>query len=405
MSNKKTIIAIVAAVIVAAICLCAYVWHEQKERIGYDLSSVEIEGLLETDGSLRVTDRRTMTIDDESQVIRWKILDTTNLSRVSISSVRVVFKANDDAEELEQKQLAKVYADSSWRSGIDKCEYEEASFAYDTTSNDFYIFIPEGDSFTGEVFVETSYTIDNAVTRYDDVAELYWDYMPAQRAQNVEVTARVLLPNDSFENGSNTLAWGHGPKGEVTPLEVPGYEFASTSDLNVASRAHVVCPSSWLVNVKNSDAINSGGARLEYAKQEEAAWNDTSNVITSNSLKVSMMVVVACAILLAVDFAIYARRTKQYRMLLGDGGVVRGEYAKGGLLDAQLKFDAREMRLQNYYFASALVAVLLAAICIALLSSAVGAAACAVLAATLVVLGNYTPYIHMSIHDRIEKKF
>ena len=61
-----------------------------------------------------------------------------------------------------------------------------------------------------------AYTITNMAQVYDDVSEVYWQYLGSAWAvpsENVTATLQLPLPQGvTVDPGENVHAWGHGPR-------------------------------------------------------------------------------------------------------------------------------------------------------------------------------------------------
>ena len=125
---------------------------------------------------------------------------------------------------------------------------------------------------------KVSYLLPKLVNRWADVAEIYWQYVPADPDGDVwhNVTLEVTLPVSQGETvtpGENVRAWGHGPlAGEVTVTASGATFTCPVVEGDDFLEARVVFPESWVGAVDQADE-----AKLETILEEEAAWAEQAN--------------------------------------------------------------------------------------------------------------------------------
>ena len=123
-----------------------------------------------------------------------------------------------------------------------------------------------------------SYLLPNFVSRWADVAELYWQYVPADPGGDVwhNVTLEVTLPvpaDETITAGKNVRAWGHGPlAGEVDVTKAGATFTCPVVEGDDFLEARVVFPESWVPEAEQADE-----AKLDTILEEEAAWIDAAN--------------------------------------------------------------------------------------------------------------------------------
>ena len=378
------------------------VWAETGKN-AFQLKSVNVQSQIETDGAMSVVDQRTLQVNDSTKVINWEISKTTDKSKIEVSSARLIFSDREgtfvsavDIGELSQDLKQKL--DDSKMEGPDNICY------YNEEDSWFYAYLPSVTS-GQEVVLEVSYTINNAFYVYDDVTEVYWDYLPQEKLSDfqklfpkkstIDISCTILIPatpENEVVNKQNVWAWGHGFEGKVEFLDVGAYKFTSHCDsLDKNSRAHLIFPRSCLVNFSNGSAMDVGGARKNNAITEEETWSDSSRVITANECYVSGCVFVLSAIVLLIMTLAYFRMTKKYKTMLVSSVSVQEQTA----------FDRRAMKLQVKFLVVGVLALLLFLYLIISAKDVYSSVALLILFVMCIIFANWTPTIHSSFRDRI----
>ena len=296
-------------------------------------ASVSVQAQIETDGSLSVVDQRTFECS-ESTHLDWEISKTTTMSDTAVTAVRVIVEDEGDAETvaLEAAQLTEED-----RAKLRENEFDhlpENKWYFDVDDSWFYVSLSS--EFAGKtVVVEVSYVQRNAVFVYDDVAELYWDYLPSanvsaaqslfsatEQVPDINISAQVLIPsavNAEIADRKTVWGWGHGFEGTVEFLDVGAYIYVSkAASLTKTSQAHIIFPASCLVNYDKTSQTNAGGARKNFAISEEESWTDEYAVQVCNSAVVSVWVCAAAFLVTIMAAIAYAGVLRKYSRILGD---------------------------------------------------------------------------------------
>ena len=402
--KKQCLTPIVVAVAVAlvAIFFAWFVVSDIKNNTVSDIpKNVAVQAQLETDGTLSVVDQRTFTLQGEKMALSWEIEKTTSKSHTTITAVRLIVSGDSEPQivPLEQAELSE---DAQEDLREDKLEgLGENKWFFSGEDSWFYVSIPN--DFAGrEVVVEVSYVQENAVYVYDDVAELYWTYLPKAQVSPVTtmsdttISATILIPTASANelvDHKTVWGWGHGADGSVEFVDVGGYSFESTlSGSAKGSDAHIIFPASCLVNFNKNSATNVGGARQARAISEEASWTDSWSVQTANSALVSMWVCVLVFCVSLVSDIAYAGVLRKYKRILSDNVS----------LNEQLVFDERCLAFQKRMLVLSCTMLLIGLFCLIFLNSIIGFCACVLSFITSLLQSNYVPSIHGSFRDRIK---
>lgn len=245
-------------------CMLALVWlllpATTARADDYSVESVTIDATVETDGSLVVQESRVFDFDGSFHGVYWEVPKGEYEGRqidAIISSVG----------EIVNGQFVAFTED-----------YSGNNHTYQLTEYDDYVRVKLYSAHSNEeaTFV-INYTNTNLASRYDDVSELYWEFVVEGgdvEFENVTCTVHLPVPDGKVvEPEENVRAWGHGPldasvhfNGNDVVYTVPG---VGTSEF---AEARIVFPAEWL-----SEATSQGGKVLQDILKEEREWADEAN--------------------------------------------------------------------------------------------------------------------------------
>lgn len=316
--------------------------HPAKALANYENPTVTTIAQMQTDNSLRVTSQRAYVFDEQYAIVTIPLSRASNESTLAMESVRLIQISEDGTVIRNWWNLDEVRFQPAWRDLFSETEglAEKVRRAESTMrertqkgdgAHDFFT-LPKGDAFSFDsrndlvyVFltptslntvIEYDYTIDQAAVVYEDVAELYWDYVSsdiAASSENVNVQIQLPVPEGTeVVVGDTVSAWGHGPDGtvEVKPDGTVDYRVKTVPEGQYA-QAHVVFPSSWLSNLSVLEKLKKSGLRRDQARVEEATWTDSYTAGVVNSLTLDIAQVVLCVLLLLAAVGVYLWRGRE----------------------------------------------------------------------------------------------
>jgi uncharacterized membrane protein len=250
--------------LLAAICLllALLVPARQAWARSYSVSQVDIDAVVETDGSLEVVERRSYVFRGDFNGIFWDVPCGEFEGRTVNARIDRVCASTDGATV-------------EFKPGADgNPETFEMSEEQDCLR--LKLYYPASDQ---TVTFEVTYALSGVATRWADTAELYWQYVPADLQADVKwenIGANIALPvpeGERIDLGENVRAWGHGPLDGVVSSSADGVRLFSPG-VGTAEflEARIVFPESWL-----SEAQPSDEARLEDIMAEEDQWARDAN--------------------------------------------------------------------------------------------------------------------------------
>ncbi len=299
----------------------------------YSNPSVNTVAQMRTDGSLHVVEQRSYDFQEDYSAVTWNFTGITDKQEVEIASVRAIQMDAEGNIVRDWNQLPEVAFQSAWREFLDEtggeadkvAQAEEAlsrqkdssdaielpkadTYAFDKRRGELYVFLESNENST---VIECDYSITNAALVYDDTAEMYWDYVPAQpdvEMSNVRTQIQLPVPEGvEVVPGENVRAWGHGPEGEVEvrPDGTVHYFVPEVREGQYA-QAHLLFPRSWLTNINVRSKLTKSGTRYDDAVREEASWTDTHSWGMVNSYSLSLTLHALCVLALVGAVAAYA---------------------------------------------------------------------------------------------------
>lgn len=270
----------------ALVIFCALL-PDQALAKSYRMPQVDIQAQVQPDGSLHVVEKRSFRFDGSFSALWWQLGSNlpTN-SQVSIQGVRLEDDAN--ASSPIQTQLQSIPFQNSWR---DAGGPGEPAYSFDGDQGTLYVFLQNPGS---QETVTLSYTITNFVQAYDDVGELYWNYVGdgwASDSNDVNMTLTLPVPANTPVLAGNTVrAWGHGPLDGKVSINGDGsitYHVPKVSAGHFAE-ARVVFPVGWLSDLSpQSPSVHAGVTGLPTVLQQEQASADQAN---KNRMQALMLV-------------------------------------------------------------------------------------------------------------------
>lgn len=277
----------------------------------YQCSQVDLTAVVETDGSVTVTDQRIFEFPGDGEAcetLKWLYAGFPENATVKVKRVRLA-RVDDEGNVVDDwTKLKSTTFQIPWRGGG---RPEVDGWAFDRFQHTLYAFVR---GLPDKAVVEVTYKVSHAVEAFDDAADFQWLYAPLDYAVDLHnVTAQVVLPvaaDASVEPNDNVLAWGHGPADGAVEISHDG-SVAFTEPLVESSayaEARVMFPVGWLTNLSDEDRLkNQGSLQYQWTAQYEEGWvdRDANQKVLRDGLAMGLMGV--CAFFLLVALLVYAR--------------------------------------------------------------------------------------------------
>ncbi len=274
-----------------------------KEK-AHSCTKDEMTAAVSTDGSVHVVDSRTYKFKGK-YTLTAAVLDPPDNGEAIVNSVSVI-DGNGNRSTLEE-----VPFQTGWRTSGGP---SSGHYAIDKAQNTVYAFSTTEDADKTFVF---DYTYTNAVTKYNDVSVLYWQFIGPKwdvDTKNTTVTLTLPVPEgESVKGGENVYAFGHGPlEGNVTfnadntiTFNIPKVKSGTFAEMRVAF------PNAWTPSIMPSNIVNANG--LQGVLDEEKKWQDEA---AAQRIKNALILYVPLGIsLLCLLFSLvlFLRHGKEYK--------------------------------------------------------------------------------------------
>lgn len=284
---------------IALLCALAVFFVPRKALAReFDVTRVDMDATIQTDGTVSIVDTRQYEFDGDFNGIYWDVPRGTYNGRELNTHIQSV-AASVDGEQTTFTE------DSS-----------NAPGTYEVTQYDSYyqlkLFWPASDQ---TVLFTVTYDVLNLASRWADVSELYWQFVPKDEDsegewQNVTCTVHLPVPNGEPVNaGQNVRAWGHGPLDATVSFDGDDVVFfAPGVGSSEYLEARVAFPASWL-----KDATASTESRLDQILSEEQQWADEANAKRTRARVIVWGSIIAMAVISAGSVVFCILRRHAYR--------------------------------------------------------------------------------------------
>ncbi len=342
-----------AAFVLLGALLLVLVSPHKADAKSYAMPKVDIQAQLETDGSLHVIEQRTFEFDGDYSKLRWSFAQLPSSAEVKANGVRIIDLdefdalqagsgesegANEEVQAEIESLTNSVSADGiiagetegnsataanlegvtttleqrafdlSWR---DDVVPNADCYSLDSPQKSIYVFFKETPH---RIVVELDYTITEMAQVYDDVAEIYWQYLNSGWSQPTEnLTCKLELPlpkGTTVTEGDNVKVWGHGPSDGTVDTSESGLITAMIPNAKAGEYAElrVLVPKTWLTNLSTkATKQHSGTLRSDTVSKEESSWTDKSKSQYVQRLYWEITVIAICVLLIIVAVVLYRR--------------------------------------------------------------------------------------------------
>ena len=330
---------------VAAALLALFIAPANALAREYRISAVDIDATVLEDGTLHVEESRTFDFDGEFHGVYWDIPTGYNESNGKDVAVEVV-----SAGESSESGGEVFYESSSEADGT----YEVSDYSSTKRLKIFSAHEDESATFT------IVYEAQGIVTRWDDVAELYWKFVSdGWDVESENVTCRLHLPvaqGEAVARGDNVRAWGHGPLDGGVAFEANDVVFTVPGvGTDEYAEMRVTFPTSWVAGL-----ATTSGTMLPTILSEEQQWADEANARREAARTVEGAAVglgIAAAAVTAVAAVVAKRRHDRFvapkfqdpyfrDVPTADHPAVLGALYNGGAVEPEL-LTATLMRLTD----------------------------------------------------------
>lgn len=303
-----------AALALLALCLFAALaalaaFPGEAYAKSYSCPKVDITAHVATDGSLDVVEQRTFDFDGAFTAVWWTFDDLPENAMIEVDGVSLT-KLDANGEPVgDPVPLKETSFNLDWRDaggpGTD-------AYSVDSPKNSVYVFFNASDE---RMAVTLDYTIRGGIVAYNDVADVYWQYVGDRwETPSENVTMTLFLPvlqGETVVPGENVRAWGHGPLDGSVQINADGSIVYTTPKVNAGqfAEARAVFPVEWLTDLAGEGSlVHKNQSGLETILKEEQAWSDQAN----RTRVLSLAFVIGCGIVAVLLIAWALRAYLKY---------------------------------------------------------------------------------------------
>lgn len=284
------------------------------------ISDFQIDANLDSKGDMEVKEKITYYTDEVTNGLTRKIITTNNLNK------------NNSASSFELKG---VYVDEKLCDNVSYATIgDNLVYEYHTDGSNEYnikLFSP----FTSEVkTVEYDYILSNVAVRYNDIAELYWNFIGDEWDCSIEnLTINITLPE--LASRSTSYVYGHGSdNGSFTKSGNKITLYASNLSAFQALDARILFKKEA---ISDSPKSIDKDVLEKYINEEEGFYKKQEEKKVFANLSIRNIAEILSLIILLTWFATYILFDKEY-------SVDEGKYVR------EIPFNLEPEMIQYLYY-------------------------------------------------------
>lgn len=194
MKKKITIISLIFCLILALMFLFSnnsYAGSQDMQLLTYNVQ-------LNEDGSADVTEKWNITVEDTNTLFKTFELDSTKYGEITNVKVSEISRNGRNTNFIPTSTYAYHVAEGKY-------------YALKTKSNEFEIAWGVSIDGSKTTTYQISYKIENAVKKYTDCSEFYWQFIGTTNGIPVDsINGTIKLPK-AVASKENLKVWAHGP--------------------------------------------------------------------------------------------------------------------------------------------------------------------------------------------------
>lgn len=267
-----------------------------------NLNNLDFKVQINNDGSMNITETWNIHIRQTNTL--YKTFNTDSSKYSGITDVTV--------EEITNGMTNNFIRNSNW-------EYHVAKNHYYGTKNedgDFEIgWGVELDNSSGTRKYEISYTVKDAITKYNDYSELYWQFVGKDFEINAtKITGTIYLPSN-VQNKENIKVWGHTEdlNGTIHATDTNKIEFEIN---NFRNGRYVEVRTLFPTELITNSGRSKNTEILQTAINEETKWADKANSRRERNeflrKTTPIILIVVCGIINILLIIIYTKKAIKY---------------------------------------------------------------------------------------------
>ena len=267
------------------------------------LNDLDFNAQIKNDGSMDVVENWNIKVQNTNTLYKSFKTDKNKFSGITDVTVK----------EITDEQETDFIKSDNWAYHVQKGYY----YGTKNEDGDFEIGWGVGlDTSTAYKKYQISYTVKDAITKYNDFAELYWQFVGEDFEINAKkITGTIYLPSD-VSNKDEIKVWGHtkGLNGTIYATDTNKIEFQIKNFKNgTYVEARTLFPTSLINTSGRTKNVNI----LDKAIKEETKWADKANKerwLAENSpwiILTALVLIGGTITLIIIYFEI--KKTKKYK--------------------------------------------------------------------------------------------
>lgn len=267
-----------------------------------ELNNLDFNVQINSDGSMDVTE--TWNIDISYTNTLYKTFKTDSSKYSGITNVTV--------KEITKGQNINFTKTDEWAYHVTKDYY----YGTENEDGDFEIGWGVGlDNSSGTRKYEISYTVKDAITKYNDYSELYWQFVGEDFEISAEkITGTIYLPSN-VSNKDDIKVWGHTEdlNGTIYATDLNKIEFNLD---NFRSGRYVEIRTLFPTELIISSGRTKNTEILQTAISEETKWADEANAKRERqewiNKNLPIILFIVCIINNIILIIVYIKKTIKY---------------------------------------------------------------------------------------------
>ena len=297
MKNTRKIICILILIL-----LFLLVGTVKSNAGSIDLNKLDFNVQINEDGSMDVTETWDINISQTNTLYKSFKTDSNKYSKITNVTVKEITS--------ESKKI--FIKTNEWAYHVEKDCY----YGTKNQDGDFEIGWGVGlDNSKATKKYEISYTVKDAITKYNDYAELYWQFIGEDFEVSADkITGTIYLPSNA-SNKDDIKVWGHteGLNGTIYATDLNKVEFELN---NFKSGRYVEIRTLFPTELVTTSGRIKNTEILQTAVNEENKWADNANAkrkkqeIINNVIPV--LIAIGCIIINIILIIIFIKKIIKY---------------------------------------------------------------------------------------------
>ncbi len=298
MKNRKILFILVFAIFMLLVLTT-------KSNAGLYLNNLDFYAEIDSNGNMNVTETWNIRVSNTNTLYKTFKLDKSKYSNITNVEVSEVGKGNFSKTNTWAYHLTKDY----YFGGIN-------------SDGDFEIAWGVGlDNSSATKTYKISYTVVDAIAKYNDCAEMYWQFLGNDFEINAsKITGTIKLPSKA-NSKEDIRVWGHVKtlNGEIyvtsadtVEFSLDNYESGNYAEVRIAMPTEII---ETAKRTYNKSALSS-------IIEEETKWADEANAVRERQQRnkkiigtIIIVVIVVVGILLVIQTIKYIKKLKNTNKL------------------------------------------------------------------------------------------